>query len=406
MNLRFLVRNRLWFGLLGVALSTALGCSMGGDSGGVGVGGTGNQNSEPVAGQPTPVTVNGPITGFGSVIVRGTVFDDRAASVLNDAGALSNGQLRLGMTVEIEGERSVDGLTATANKIRVFNELKGPAVLIDVANNLFEVLGSRVRVDANTVFDGAANLAGLKPGDTVVVYGYRNLVSGEIGATRVEVKFFSTTAAVVWVDLRGSVQALDSTARTFFLGGQAISYAASVSVSGLVESASVLVHGSVPVVGGVVTAATITLAPQNLLVEGRRMEFEGHVTEFVSKSVLKVAGYPVDASSTALSSSHVARLANGAKCEVEGKVVNAVVLVSELECESSSSTSTVREYEVSGTITVFSSIANFVARAQPIDASAATFSEGRASDLAIGKKVSVKGPIVGGVLRARTIEVD
>jgi Domain of unknown function (DUF5666) len=406
MNLRYLVRNRLWSGLAGAVLSAALGCSMGGDSGGVGVGGTGNQNSEPVAGLTTPVTVNGPITGFGSVIVRGTVFDDRAASVLTDAGALTNGQLRLGMTVEIEGERSADGLTATANRIRVFNELKGPAALIDLASNLFEVLGSRVRVDTNTVFDGAANLAGLKPGDTVVVYGYRNLASGEIGATRVEVKSTSDTASVVWVDLRGSVQALDATSRIFFLGGQAIRYSASVPAIGLVEGASVLVYGSVPVVGGVVTASTIALAPQNLLVEGRRMEFEGHVTEFVSRSSLKVAGYPVNASSTTLSSSHVARLANGAKCEVEGKVVNAVVLVSELECESSTTTSVVRDYEVSGTITAFTSIASFVARAQAIDASSATFSEGRASDLAVGKKISVKGPILEGVLRARTIKVE
>jgi Domain of unknown function (DUF5666) len=404
MSTVLLARWKSWAALSAVVLATALGCSMGGDSGGVGVGGTGNQ--QPAPGQTTPITVNGPITGFGSVIVRGTTFDDRTAAVLNEAGVVANGQLRLGMTVEIEGDLAADGLSATATKIRIFSELKGPAGQLNVGANSFEVLGSVVKVDASTVFDGATNLAALQAGNTVVVYGYRNLSTGEIFATRVEVKVPSNPAAPVWVNLRGSVQSLDTIARTFSLGAQAVNYPPELAISGLINGANVQVGGSVPAGGGLLTASAISIVSTSTLVEGRVMEFEGYVTEYVDRSNLKIAGYPSNAASTSLSATAVARLANGTKCEVHGKVQNGVVQVTSLECDAPAATSTARDYEVSGTISSFTSIASFVARGQTINASTATFSDSRASDLALGKKVAVKGPVVDGVLMARSIKVE
>ncbi len=404
MRVALSTRWKSWLALAAAVLTTAWGCSLGGDSGGVGVGGTGNQ--QPGSGQTTPITVNGPITGFGSVIVRGTTFDDRTAAVLNDAGAVANGQLRLGMTVEIEGELAVDGSSATATRIRIFNEIKGPAGLINLNANSFQVLGSVVRVDANTVFDGAVNLAALEAGNTVVVYGYRNLSTGEVSATRVEVKVASNPAAPVWVSLRGTIQSLDTLARTFALGSQMITYPLELAQGGLVNGASVQVGGSVPAGGGLLTASSIAIESAPALIEGRVMEFEGYVTDFVDRSNLKIAGHPSNASGASLSATAVARLANGTKCEVDGKVQNAVVQITKLECDAPATSGAVRDYEVSGTITSFTSVASFVARGQSINASAATFSESRASDLALGKKVAVKGPVVDGVLVARSIKVE
>ena len=62
--------------------------------------------------------------------------------------------------------------------------------------------------------------------------------------------------------------------------------------------------------------------------------------------------------------------------------------------------------EVEGRITSFVSVANFKVEGQVVDATSARFSGGRASDLANGLQVHAKGPIVAGVLRATTLEID
>ena len=48
----------------------------------------------------------------------------------------------------------------------------------------------------------------------------------------------------------------------------------------------------------------------------------------------------------------------------------------------------------------------FKVRNQSIDASAAYYKEGKATDLAVGRKVAVKGPMVGGKLRATSVSFD
>ncbi|HET9821328.1 MAG TPA: hypothetical protein VFQ16_05830, partial [Burkholderiaceae bacterium] len=60
---------RVW--LTGLAVALALGVTLSGCGGGVETGGTGASNTY----------AEGPITGFGSVIVNGVRFDDRSADV-------------------------------------------------------------------------------------------------------------------------------------------------------------------------------------------------------------------------------------------------------------------------------------------------------------------------------------
>ena len=72
-------------------LLAALGAFLFGCGGGVGTGGTGSYGAAP-------------IDGFGSIFVGGIEFDDSAATRLDEDGQpLADGELRLGMTVQVEG---------------------------------------------------------------------------------------------------------------------------------------------------------------------------------------------------------------------------------------------------------------------------------------------------------------
>ena len=60
-------------------------------------------------GATTSTLTEGPITGFGSIIVNGVRFDDSAAAVSDDDDAASGrDRLKLGMQVEVESESVSD----------------------------------------------------------------------------------------------------------------------------------------------------------------------------------------------------------------------------------------------------------------------------------------------------------
>ena len=129
------------------ALFAGILLTLGACGGGVETGGTG-------------AYVQGPVVGFGSVIVAGVRFDDSRASIEDPDGVVRRREdLRLGMQVEIESGPTSDdgsgGRVATANRVRVASELLGPVGgLVDDANARLFVLGQLVRLNPSTVIDG------------------------------------------------------------------------------------------------------------------------------------------------------------------------------------------------------------------------------------------------------------
>jgi Domain of unknown function (DUF5666) len=385
--------------------SALVACGAGTQSG-VGVGGTGT-GTQTIAAAPTPVTVTGPITGFGSVILNGTRFDDTAALVIRDAKAIAINALRLGMTIEVTGTKSADGLTGTAETIRVFSEIKGPTQSVNVSSNSAYILGSLVLINSNTVFSGATSLADVRVGDVIEAYGLRNLSTGDISATRVEVEKppvqVGGAPVITPVSLTGTIQNLNVTNMTFTVNGQIITYSSAIISGILANGLSVQVQGNTSSASTSISAAGITVTMPSVSNEGRQVEIEGIVTSFVSRANFKLNGSLINANNSGLSTTQVARLLDGARCQVIGVVTNSIVQASKLECESSG-TSTI--FEVSGTISAFTNIGNFVVRNQVIDASNAKISNGLVSSLKVGKSVEIKGPIVGGVLKASAIEIN
>ncbi|RPH67003.1 MAG: hypothetical protein EHM83_02620, partial [Burkholderiales bacterium] len=95
------VRLARWAGGLVVASVALMAASCGGgDLAGVGSGGTGNRLAS---------VSYGSIAGFGSIIVNGVRYDDRAATVSSDDGT-TRGALGLGMVVEVRGDIESTGL--------------------------------------------------------------------------------------------------------------------------------------------------------------------------------------------------------------------------------------------------------------------------------------------------------
>src|SRR3954465_12748649 len=99
----------------------------------------------------------GPITGVGSVVVRGTHFDLSGASIFDDEeGPHRQEDLKLGMLAEIEGDEiTVDatGSHCHARNMHFRSGIIGPVDAIDTSTRLLVVLGQTIDVTDTTVFD-------------------------------------------------------------------------------------------------------------------------------------------------------------------------------------------------------------------------------------------------------------
>lgn len=129
-------------------------CGNGGDS-------TGGTNSGGSLSTSTTVSSSGVITGFGSVFVNGIRYevDNGTVVAIEDEPETtgSDDPLRLGMKVRLRARERSDG-SRVADRIEYDEDLKGRAINVipdgdDPTVGTFEVMGTTVTVDVNTVFD-------------------------------------------------------------------------------------------------------------------------------------------------------------------------------------------------------------------------------------------------------------
>jgi hypothetical protein len=363
-----------WHAALGVMVAVLVAC---GGGGGVGEGGTGS-------------FVSGPISGFGSVIVRDARFELDASTVVtdDDGKAFDDRSLRLGMTVDIDGsalpaQSDSDGFrTATAHRIQVGSELVGP-VGFDTSGG-FLVLG--ITVDTTTaVVDDATlpnGLAGLATGDIAEVYGFHDAPANRFVATRIERKSATPPA----FKIRGIVGSVSGS--VIGIAGQSFQLppgAPTAAVGQLVR----LKLNITPVAG--VWIAEQAEDSQPRISEGTGAKVEGVVTSFESPQHFLVDGVEVTTTaSTAIENG----LGLGARVEVEGTVVNGVIVARQVEVETEDEVES-REQELRGHIaTVDQNSQTFVLLGQTVDyASVMQYepSDRSASDLRADVAVEVKG---------------
>ena len=274
----------------------------------------------------------GPITGFGSIIVNGVRFEDNSASVASDdddeGESRSKSDLKIGMVVEVKGNGTDDSGRSSASDIRFGSEIVGPFVQasVDAAAKTFVLLGQKVHVGANTVFDDSLVAAwqSLTDGTVLEVHGILDSSSGVYNATRIELESNANR-----FKLRGQIVDLDTTAQTFKIGGATISYdKLSPQPTSLANGQFVRVKLETAQVNGAWVATKLKSGLRKLE-DHDEAEIKGTVSDFKSMSDFKVNGTPVDASQATGAPS----LKDGDFVEVEGRLQAGTLIAKKVELE-------------------------------------------------------------------------
>ena len=361
-----------------------------GCGGGVGTGGTGT-------------FAQGPITGFGSIVVNGVHFDERAARIEDDDGSPRPASgLQLGMTVQVQaGPVSTLGAvaTATASVVRVERALVGPASDVDAAAGRFTVLGQPVAATPDTVVDDrlAGGLAGLGDADRVEVHGSFDVANAGFVATRV-----GPAPAQAASQVAGPASQVDPVARTLRIGSQTYSFA-SLGGSGPANGAQVrlTLRGDRDSSGRWVVSSQGGAGPAPA--EGVQLELRSLVQSVASPVRFTVDGLVVDASTARIDGT----VTVGARAKVSGAMRSGVLVATRVSVESGGA----QEFEIKGTVTALDAAARtFRLRDTTVGYARADlqFIGGSAAQLAVGRKVEVRGRLSAdrSVLEATRIEFD
>ena len=351
-------------------------------------------------GAPSKVAVaSGPITGLGGIVVNGVRFDESGAEVtINGAANQPVSALVLGMVVEVRGEIDPVARTGKASTVVAASLVSGPVAAVNAAAGEMMVLGQRVEVFADTALQGASSLAGVRTGDLVNVFGFWDYFAGHVDATRIEIVPAIATATII-----GKVGEVTGTR---FKMGALVVETAGAAVSGLdggivtgryVEAKGVL-DGA-----GMLRAASVAGRVEFDPVEGALTEIEGYVTDFAGVAGFRVLGLPVNGTDARLGGA-ASSLANGALVEVEGRIVQGVLVATLVDVKSGAlQPAAPVAVTLQGAISDFVSVSSFRVNDQTVDASAASFTAGAATALANGRNVQVTGMLDGNVLRASTV---
>ena len=370
------------FGVLaGVLLAS---CGGGGGGGGGGA-------SAP---QATTTYAFGRIAGFGSIVVNGVHFDESAARIQDEDGvAHASGDLRLGMVVELEADDH-----DRAHDITFFSLMRG--AVEGVATDGLVVLGQTVAVTATTVFDDslAGGLVAVKRGMVLRIFGMLS-PAGSYTATRIEPSSADSYA------LLGFISAIDTTAKTLNIGNALIDVSALSLPNGLAVGSLVRVKLQTTQVHGA-WVATALKSGMRQPHEGDHAEVEGTITDFTSTISFSVNGLPVDASGASFPDGTTG-VVNGAHVEVEGAVVNGVLVATKVQVEGEGEMEA-EGFEVRGVIdSVNTTNSTFVVHGVTVSyAGNVTFKDGAAADLKVGARVEEKGTLAadGTTLNATRIQ--
>jgi hypothetical protein len=289
------------------------------------------------SGVRSPVVAQGPIQGFGSVILNGTHYSVTSAEISVNGSVSSESALAVGQIVTITGSVDAAGGDAVADRVAFDANVEGPVQAVDVAAGTLVVLGQRVSTDSATVFEfGSAgtDLTALAAGDYASVSGLAS-PDGSIRASWIErAESGSGELRVV-----GTVSALDTALYRFRINDLLVDYSGVSTLEGFA--------GGAPQDGDVVRVEGGSLGPNGELVardlerlerefgshEGDGAEIEGLITRFVSPSDFDVSGLPVVAgTSTVYEGGSPASLALGVKIQVEGSVdADGVIVARKIE---------------------------------------------------------------------------
>lgn len=356
-------------------------------------GGGGDSPGDPGAANAESFTT-GPITGFGSVIVGGVRFDDTTAIVISEDGVVLRGyRFRLGQVLEIDAGRiNRAEMRSVALRIALGGALVGPVSNVDSAGSTVTLLGQTVLITSSTVFDTSivGGLGGVTAGGVYEVHGLFDPANRRFVATRVD-----TAPGATEYRLRGVVSELDTTAKTFKIGSELINYAGVPNAdvpTALANGQLVRVRLQTTQVNGAWVATALRHGVR--AIEPRpEVHVEGVINAYTSPQAFEVNGLKVDASNARFPDGQ-AGVVLGARVEVEGAIVNGVLVATEVSLRERRDPM-LRLLEFRGEMSNLNTTAKtFALRGLTISyAGSVTYRNGTEASLANGRQVEVKGTI-------------
>jgi len=311
--------------LLGIATLLVVACSSDEEIAGIDGGGARN-----------PVTAQGPIEGFGSIIVNDVHYELSNAQIQVNGRLVSESELALGQLVTVVGSAEQAGSNAVADSVVFESNVHGPVDSLDAMSARLVVMGQAVGTDSSTVFElgsAAPEFASLTEDQVLSVSGFVS-ADGSIQATRIERLANEDDLRVI-----GQVAGLDTVSLRFEINGLTISYSSVLLLEGFPSGElelgdEVLVEASGFDQNGWLLAREIRLRePGSAGQAGEEAEVEGLITRFSSPLDFDVSGLAITTSaSTRYEGGSEADLQLNVKVEVEGTVdVSGVILASKIE---------------------------------------------------------------------------
>jgi hypothetical protein len=246
----------------------------------------------------------------------------------------------------------------------------------------------------------AGGQAAIAVGSIVEVYARLDVATGRYRATRVEVKPAGTAFA-----LRGIVSGLDTVARTFSLGALQVSYLGVAPVPATLANGRFVRVALAPVPGaGGIWPASALFDGAPPIEDHEEARLEGRISAFTSATSFSVNGTPVDASGATIVGTG---LALGSRVEVDGTLSGGVLVASRVQVEDEDDDDD-EEFEVRGPIAALDTLAKtFVVREVTVSyAGSVDFRDGTAADLAVGRRVEVRGTLSGDGTRLEATRIE
>lgn len=273
----------------------------------------------------------GPITGFGSVIMNGVRWDTDSAVFEIDGQPGTQSDLAIGMVVRVEGRRESDG-RSVAERVRFESRLRGPVRTIETLgpdNKALTIFGVRTLVSRAETRMRDVDFDTLAEDRIVEISGFAN-ENGELEATHLRDRGLPVVGSSE-VKLSGVVSGLAG--GSFLIGTTEVVFDAQTELDdfgplGLRDGLEVRVEG-VLLANDAIDASEIESPRGRGGDDFDETEIHGIVTEYVSRESFKVAGQPVDASRARFEPNDPTLLRDGIRVEAEGRIDAEGVLVAE-----------------------------------------------------------------------------
>ena len=346
-------------------------------------------------------------TQFGSVFVNGVEYDTAGAQIRIDGAPATEGQLRVGQILTVSGLQNEAGTAGAAEEISYFSDVRGPIAQVDLQGGTIVVLGQKIKLLGDTLFDPAlplGSILGLVPGIAVQVSGHPD-ASGDIVATRIDLALSSPGSA----QLRGVVSSLDTLARTFKVGAQTVDYSGATLAGPIANGDRVIVVGIIQSATSVLRATQVQEELGMEGAEGERGDIKGLITALNSASHFKIGMQQIVTSDATQFVLHGQTLAPNLNVTVKGVFDAAgAIVASRVEATTSGLVGVLGAVEsvVGNTVKVLGVTFEVSGATAFADNSSQNVRQFAVSDLRAGDYVEIRGrtPQAGSAIQATLVE--